>query len=60
MIYLICIGCFLAFILIYIWKNKLHIKFNTFFKKGFKKLDNKFGLFLYTGKQRKRKNIFSS
>lgn len=28
--------------LIYLAKNKIHIKFKTFFKKGFKKLDNRF------------------
>lgn len=34
---------------------KLHIDIKTFFKKGFKKKDNKFGLFCYCGKQGKGK-----
>lgn len=34
---------------------KIHIKLYTFFKKGFKKFDNAFGLFCYTGKQGKGK-----
>lgn len=34
---------------------KIHIDFKTFFKKGFKKIDNSFGLFCYTGKQGKGK-----
>lgn len=38
-----------------IYQMKLHIDFKSFFKKGFKKTDNKFGLFCYTGKQGKGK-----
>lgn len=41
----------ILFIVFYIAKNKIHIKFKTFFMKGFKKLDNKFGLVVFTGKQ---------
>ena len=51
MIILIAIICIICFFVLYIWKNHLHIDFPTFFKKGFKKLDHKFGLFCYTGKQ---------
>lgn len=36
---------------IYIYVNKLHIDFGSFFKKGFKRLDNVFGVFCYCGKQ---------
>ena len=36
-------------------QSKIHIDFKSFFKKGFKKIDNKFGLFCYTGKQGKGK-----
>ena len=36
-------------------ESKIHIDFKSFFKKGFKKIDNKFGLFCYTGKQGKGK-----
>lgn len=41
-------------IIIFILKIKelnLHIDWKSFFRKGFKKLDNKFGIFCYTGKQ---------
>ena len=44
-----------VFFMLYIIKNKIHINFSSFFKKGFKKIDNKFGLFCYTGKQGKGK-----
>ena len=36
----------------------LNIDFKSFFKKGFNKIDNAFGLILYNGKQGKRKNLF--
>ena len=35
--------------------EKVHVDFRTFFKKGFEKLDDKFGLYCYTGKQGKGK-----
>lgn len=38
-----------------IWQEKIHVDFKSFFKKGFKKIDNAFGLFCYTGKQGKGK-----
>lgn len=40
-----------CFILLYAYKNHLHIDFISFFRKGFKKISNKFGVFCYTGKQ---------
>lgn len=44
------------FIIIFnIYQKKIHIDFKSFFKKGFKKIDNQFGLFCYTGKQGKGK-----
>ena len=50
---------FIAIILIIFFKcifvNKLYIDIKSFFCKGFKKLDNQFGLFAYTGKQGKGK-----
>lgn len=46
----------LLFLIIYkVIVDKIHIDFKSFFRKGFKKLDNKFGLFCYTGKQGKGK-----
>lgn len=45
----------LIFCIFAIKTNKIHIDFKSFFKKGFKKKDNKFGLFCYTGKQGKGK-----
>lgn len=45
----------LLFIIIYFFifcfNNKLHISWKTFFKKGFPKKDDLFGLYVYTGKQ---------
>lgn len=38
-----------------ITKLNLNIDFKSFFKKGFKKLDNRFGIICYTGKQGKGK-----
>lgn len=42
-------------VLLKIYQLKLSIDFKSFFKKGFKKVDNAFGLFCYTGKQGKGK-----
>ena len=38
-------------LIVFLVRNKIHIKFNTFFKEGFKKIDNKFGVHCYCGKQ---------
>lgn len=54
-IFLVITGFIICLLAMYIAKNKINIDFKSFFKKGFKKLDNKFGLFLYTGKQGKGK-----
>lgn len=43
------------FFVFFIFNNKIHIDFKSFFKRGFKKIDNDFGLFCYTGKQGKGK-----
>ena len=46
---------FLLFYFLYLIKsNNLNIDFKSFIKKGFPKNDNDFGLYCYTGKQRKR------
>lgn len=45
----------IVFCVFFVMKNKIHIDWKSFFKKGFKKKDNKFGLFCYTGKQGKGK-----
>ena len=39
------------FIFLYIKNNHLHIDFKSFFKKGFKKRDESFGVYVYTGFQ---------
>lgn len=44
-----------VFLVYKFFKLKLHIDLRSFFKKGFKKYDNKFGLFCYCGKQGKGK-----
>lgn len=41
----------LVALILFVVKNKIHIKFSTFTKKGFKKIDNKFGVHCYCGKQ---------
>lgn len=46
----IIIFLFIKFIII----DKVHIDLASFFKKGFAKVDNAFGLYCYTGKQGKR------
>lgn len=38
-------------LILFLIKNKIHVKFNTFVKKGFRKIDNKFGVHCYCGKQ---------
>ena len=35
----------------WLWKNKIKIKWKTFFQKGFKKDKNVFGVYCYCGKQ---------
>lgn len=49
---------FIAILIFYFYIKfylKIHIDLKSFFKKGFKKFDNDFGLFCYTGKQGKGK-----
>lgn len=46
---------FIILLLLLFFNSKIHIDFKSFLKKGFKKLDNTFGLFCYTGKQGKGK-----
>ena len=50
---------FILFLIFYkfVFQNKLRIDFKSFFCKGFKKFDNAFGLFAYTGKQGKERHI---
>ncbi len=45
----------LIIILYFVFNKKIYIDFKSFFCKGFKKYDNAFGLFAYTGKQGKGK-----
>lgn len=48
MIFLLLI---IAIMIIYMIKNKLIIRFDTFFRKGFEKKDDKFGIYCFDGKQ---------
>lgn len=50
MFYLIII-CFFIILFFYFRSLHLSIDFKSLFKKGFKKIDNYFGLYCYTGKQ---------
>lgn len=53
---LIFIICYIFFTIFY---NKIHIDFKSFFRKGFKKLDNTFRIVLLCAVNNgKRKNIF--
>lgn len=49
------IVCFIFYLIFYLSVNSIHIDFKSFFRKGFKKVDNQFGLYCYTGKQGKGK-----
>lgn len=55
MIFLMIFLFIIGYAIFYIISNKIHINFDTFFKKGFKKYDNTFGLYCYVGKQGKGK-----
>lgn len=55
MIFIILI--LIVLVILFLANKKINIDFKTFLKKGFKKLDNKFGLYLYTGKQGKGKTF---
>lgn len=56
---MILLFIFLLFIIfiIYIIKNKIIFRFDTLFRKGFKKLDDKYGVFCFCGKQGDGKTI---
>ena len=49
-VFLILLLLFILYIAYIINSNNLSIDFKSFFKKGFKKLDNQFGLFCYMQK----------
>lgn len=53
-LFFILIFLFFYFIF-FIYSNKIHIDWKTFFRRGFQKIDNDFGLFCYCGKQGKGK-----
>lgn len=48
---------FLLFLVYKFFTLKIHIDFKTFFRRGFKKFDNKFRLVLLLWKARKRQNV---
>lgn len=51
MIFLLIFIFILSYSLMFIFQNHLHIDWKSFFKAGFSKRDNAFGLYTYTGKQ---------
>lgn len=51
MIFLLIFIIILVYFLMFIFQNHLHIDWKSFFKAGFSKRDNAFGLYTYTGKQ---------
>lgn len=54
MLFLILI-LIIGFIISFFWGKHLHIDIKSFFKEGFKKIDNAFGIYCYSGKQGKGK-----
>lgn len=55
MYYFIFFIIFIILIIKFIFVDKIHIDLKSFFKRGFKKIDNAFGLYCYCGKQGKGK-----
>lgn len=54
---LLILFIFLVVALIYIIKNKIVIRVDTFFRKGFEKHDDKYGIYTFAGKQGDRQNV---
>lgn len=52
---LLIVGILIGYGIFFIISSKIHIDFSSFFRKGFKKTDNTFGLYCYVGKQGKGK-----
>lgn len=55
---LLILFIFIVVALIYIIKNKIVIRIDTFFRKGFSKHDDNYGIYCFAGKQGDRQNIF--
>lgn len=53
--FLILIILLFILLLVYIWRNKIRIKWKTFLKRGFAPKRGQFGLYVYDGKQGKGK-----
>lgn len=47
----VLILCALVFVIIYLWTNKIVFRFDTIFRKGFKKIDDSYGVYCWVGKQ---------
>ena len=45
---------FILLLIAFFISNRIHIDWRSLFKRGFSKKDENFGLYCYTGKQRKR------
>lgn len=54
-IFLMILLFIIGYGIFYIISNHIHINWKTFFREGFKKFDNTFGLYCYVGKQGKGK-----
>ena len=52
---LLIVAVLIGYGIFFIISSKIHIDFHSFFRKGFKKTDNTFGLYCYVGKQGKGK-----
>ena len=38
-------------IIVYLWRNKIIVRFDTFLRKGFRKIDDSYGVYCWVGKQ---------
>ena len=60
MLFILLFVVLFVFVIQYIIVNKVYLDLKSFFKAGFSKQDDKFGLYTFVGQQGERKNIFSS
>ena len=56
-IFLVIILFVIGYIIFYVLTNKIHIDFNSFMRKGFKKLDNTFRTLLLCWQTRKGQDL---
>ena len=55
---LLALGMVILSITYYLFSNHITLDIKSLFLKGFKKQDNDYGLYAYTGKQGKRQDLY--